>query len=391
MAQSLRSHDSSTWFHTSPRWCRCPVIGVGVIFAIVYGMKSLRFIFLQACLLILAACGPKGPRVMQKEGFTLIYDTLKVDVSGIDHPDMSLHFVEAVPLKDGYLCAFEQWTHGHFASSFVHSSSIRRHLLIADRRTAQTHIVDFPYKNELNWSIQEKNGAVYMNYPEWCDTMWRFIPERETWEDATEYRDVVYEDGDYRIYSKGMHFARDHTWIMDKQTGEQYFFPVAAGQVLRFNGYFYFTDLARFRGLTDPKVGVLCDSLSDYAATIADPHPFLPPTLRPRAREMKVFGTIYAFGEGDDGYKGCEEFWHCPDTVFNASFKAQKALYQIVTDPETTWIAQVTGQGLKRIVDLGKHYDAHRIGQTMLYYEDDDANVGIIELGDTLRFHHLHF
>jgi len=348
-------------------------------------MKSLQIIFLQACLLILAACGPKGPRVVQKEGFTFIYDTLEVDVSGIELPDMWLYFVRAVPLEDGYLCAFEQKKPGPY------SPYPQRYLLKANRKTGQTHIVDFPCKDDLYWSIRERNGAIYMNYPEWCDTMWHFIPEQEAWEDATEYRDVVYEDEDYRVYSRGMHYSPDHTWFLDKQTGNQYVFPVAAGQVLRFNGYFYFTDLARFRGLADPKVGILCDSLSDYASTLTESHPMMPSALRSRYWEMKVFGTIYAFGEGNDGYNGCEYVWQCPDTVFNASFKAQKALYQIVTDPETTWVAQVTGQGLKRIVDLGKHYDAYRIGRAMLYYEDDDANAGIIELGDTLRFHHLHF
>ena len=348
-------------------------------------MKSLQIIFLQACLLIMAACGPKGPRVVQKEGFTLIYDTLAFDVSDIDfRSDLPLGFVGVVPLDDGYLCAFEQ-RNGYYYPPCL------RYLLRVDRETGKTHAVDFPERQHLHWNIKERGGEVYMVYPEWCDTMWHFIPEQEAWEDATEYRDVVYEDEDYRVYSRGMHYSPDHTWFLDKQTGNQYVFPVAAGQVLRFNGYFYFTDLARFRGLADPKVGILCDSLSDYASTLTESHPMMPSALRSRYWEMKVFGTIYAFGEGNDGYNGCEYVWQCPDTVFNASFKAQKALYQIVTDPETTWVAQVTGQGLKRIVDLGKHYDAYRIGRAMLYYEDDDANAGIIELGDTLRFHHLHF
>jgi hypothetical protein len=348
-------------------------------------MKSLQIIFLQACLLIMAACGPKGPRVVQKEGFTLIYDTLAFDVSDIDfRSDLPLEFVGVVPLDDGYLCAFEQ-RNGYYYPPYL------RYLLRVDRETGKTHVVDFPERQHLHWNIKERGGEVYMVYPEWCDTMWHFIPEQEAWEDATEYRDVVYEDEDYRVYSRGMHYSPDHTWFLDKQTGNQYVFPVAAGQVLRFNGYFYFTDLARFRGLADPKVGILCDSLSDYASTLTESHPMMPSALRSRYWEMKVFGTIYAFGEGNDGYNGCEYVWQCPDTVFNASFKAQKALYQIVTDPETTWVAQVTGQGLKRIVDLGKHYDAYRIGRAMLYYEDDDANAGIIELGDTLRFHHLHF
>ena len=353
-------------------------------------MRTFHIIFLQACLLILTACGPKGPRVEQKEGFTLIYDTLDIDVSGIDLPDMSLRFVAAVPLKDGYLCAFEQMTHGNSSSSFIRSSLFRRYLLIADRKTARTQIVDFPYKDNLYWSIRERDGAVYMSYPEWCDTMWRFIPERETWEDVTEYRDVVYEDEDYRVYCKRMRYSPFHTWFMDKQTGEQYFFPVAAGQVLRFNGFFYFTDRARFRGLADPKIGLLCDSLSNYAAALAEPSGMMPPALRPHFREMKAFGNIYAFGEGDDGWYGCEGPLTPPsDTVFNASFKAQNALYQIVTDPETTWIAQVSGQGLKRIVDLGKPYDTWKIGPDKLCYRDDDDNIGIIDLGDTLRFHHL--
>ena len=208
-------------------------------------MKSLQIIFLQACLLIMAACGPKGPRVVQKEGFTLIYDTLAFDVSDIDfRSDLPLEFVGVVPLDDGYLCAFEQ-RNGYYYPPYL------RYLLRVDRETGKTHAVDFPERQHLHWSIKERGGEVYMVYPEWCDTMWRFIPEQEAWEDATEYRDVVYEDEDYRVYSRGMHYSPDHTWFLDKQTGNQYVFPVAAGQVLRFNGYFYFTDLARFRGLAD--------------------------------------------------------------------------------------------------------------------------------------------
>ena len=348
-------------------------------------MKSLKIIFLQVCLLILFACGQKGPQVVQQEGFTLIYDTLNIDVSCIGRPDMRLSFVEALTLKDGYLCALEEKEPGPYFSY------PRRYLLRVDRETAQTHIVDFPYKEKLYRNICSKNGDVYMDYPEWCDTVWRYIPEQEIWKDATEYRDVVYEDEDYRVYSRGMHFSPDQTWFLDKRTGEQYVFLAASGHVLRFNGNFYFTDLARFRGLADPSEGILCDSLTDYASTLSVSRPRMPLALRSRIREMKSFGDIYAFGEGDDGYSGCEYTWPRPDTVFIASFKAQKSLYQIITDPETTWIAQVTKQGLKRIVNLGKRYDAWVNGQNQICYRNDDANVGIIELGDTLRFHHLHY
>ena len=223
-------------------------------------MKSLQIIFLQACLLIMAACGPKGPRVVQKEGFTLIYDTLAFDVSDIDfRSDFPLEFVNVVPLDDEYLCAFEQRKPGPY------SPYPQRYLLRVDRETGKTHAVDFPERQHLHWNIKERGGEVYMVYPEWCDTMWRFIPEQEAWEDATEYRDVVYEDEDYRVYCRDMAYSPDHTWFLDKRTGNQYVFPAAAGQVLRFGGYFYFTDLARFRGLADPKVGILCDSLSDLA------------------------------------------------------------------------------------------------------------------------------
>jgi hypothetical protein len=140
-------------------------------------MKSLQIIFLQACLLILAACGPRGPRVLQKEGFTLIYDTLEVDMSGIDFSDMPLEFMAVVPLEDGYLCAFEQ-------RKRPYSPYPQRYLLRVNRKTGQTHIVDFPERQLFHWNIKERGGEVYMVYPEWCDTMWRFIPEQEAWEDA---------------------------------------------------------------------------------------------------------------------------------------------------------------------------------------------------------------
>jgi hypothetical protein len=354
-----------------------------VVFASGFVVRTLKIIFLQACLLLLAACGPRGPRVVQKEGFTLIYDTLDVDVSCLSLAEQ-LSFVEAVPMEEGYLCSFEQWA----KVPTLHGYSFRRYLLKVDRETGQSHIVGFPVKGHSEWTIRERDGVVYMSYPEWCDTMWRFIPERGTWEDATEYRDVVYEDEDYRVYSKGMHFASDHTWFMDKRTGDQYFFPVAAGQVLRFNGNFYFTDLARFRGWPIRRLASYATAclIMRQQSLILTRFASDPPTPRPGNEGV---WQHYAFGKEDDGYKGCEYTWPRPDTVFNASFKAQNTLYQIVTDPETTWITHVSGQSLKRIVNLGKQYDAWLIGPDRLCYRDDDDNIGIIELGDTLRFHHL--
>ena len=343
-------------------------------------VKSLQIIIFQALLLLLIACGQNRPRVIQQEGFTLIYDTLNVDVSKVIGLDKTLRLQFALPLEGGYLCAFEQ-----------NCQRPQRYLLWANSKTGQTHIVDFPYKNHLYWSFKKRNGAVYMKYPEWCDTMWRFEPEREIWEDASSEMNVVYEDEDYRVYCKRMRYPPYHTWFMDKRTGEQFFFPVATGQVLRFNGYFYFTDSERFRGLADPKVGFLCDSLSSYEAALAEPSGMMPRSLRSHLGEMKLIGNIYAFGEGDDGWYGCEGSPYPPsDTILNASFLAKESLYQIVTDPETSWIAQVTTDGLKRIVNLGKPYDAYHIGQSiLLYYEDDGQDAGIIELGDTLHFHHL--
>lgn len=71
-------------------------------------MKSLQIIIFQALLLLLIACGQSRPRVIQQEGFTLIYDTLNVDVSKVISTDKSLRLQFALPLDGGYLCAFEQ-------------------------------------------------------------------------------------------------------------------------------------------------------------------------------------------------------------------------------------------------------------------------------------------
>ena len=92
------------------------------------------------------------------------------------------------------MCAFEQ--EGQWP--------LQKYLLWANSKTGQAYIVDFPNKNRLSWSFKKMN--------------------------------VVYEDEDYRVYCKKMRYSPYHTWFMDKRTGEQYFFPVATGQVLRFNG-----------------------------------------------------------------------------------------------------------------------------------------------------------
>ena len=340
-----------------------------------------RIIIFQALLLLLATCGQNRPRVIQQEGFTLIYDTLNVDVSEVIGLDKTLRLQFALPLEGGYLCAFEQ--EGQWPP--------QRYLLWANSKTGQTHSVGFPHKDLPSWSFKKRIGAVYMCYPHWCDTMWCFEQGSETWADASSEMNVVYEDEDYRVYCKEMRYSPYHTWFMDKRTGEQFFFPVATGQVLRFNGYYYFTDPERFRGLADPKVGFLCDSLSCYEAALAEPSGMMPRALRSHLSEMKLIGNIYAFSEGDDGWYGCLGSPNPPsDTVFNASFLAKGSLYQIVTDPETSWIAQVTTDGLRRIVNLGKPYNAYHIGQSiLLYYEPDGQDAGIIELGDTLHFHHL--
>lgn len=58
-------------------------------------MKSLQLIFLQVCLLIMAACGPTGPRVVQKEG----YASLKDDLTGLSV--YRINELDTLPLCNG--------------------------------------------------------------------------------------------------------------------------------------------------------------------------------------------------------------------------------------------------------------------------------------------------
>ena len=229
-------------------------------------MKRLLIIFSLGCLWFFVSCGPKGPRIVQKEGFVLIYDTLDLDLRQIMLPGYRLEFEQAVKEGDGYLCLLTQQ---NVYDSF--SPSYRINLLLKiDPKTRTFHKVDLPYPNII---VEDKltvaKDTVYLLDKEFS-RQFRFNPENETWEEVSSYADVVYEDDDWRVVTRDIRYAGSHTWFIDRKTGKEYFFLTKPGQILRYNGYYYLTDPERFRGIADPREGFLCDSTSTYEAIMED-------------------------------------------------------------------------------------------------------------------------
>ena len=350
-------------------------------------MKRLLNILLLGCLWFVVSCGPKGPRIVQKEGFVLIYDTLDLDLKPLVLPGSRLKFEQAVKEGDGYLCLFtQQNVYNHF------SPPIRVNLLLKiDPKTRTFHKVDLPYPQII---VKDKmtvmKDTVYLLEEDFSE-QFRFIPENETWEEVSFNEDVVYEDDDWRVVTRDIRYAGSHTWFIDRKTGKEYFFLTKPGQILRYNGYYYLTDPERFRGIADPREGFLCDSTSTYESIIEDcpdcSFNVIHSLARSGAKSIKSAADIYAFGEGDE-WRGCESWHRFPDTLFNASFPAKGSLYQMVTTPFSSYVTQVTGNGLNWIIDLEKRYKTWGNG-TVKNYKDDMNSFGIIDLGDTLRFLHI--
>ena len=350
-------------------------------------MKRLLIIFSLGCLWFFVSCGPKGPRIVQKEGFVLIYDTLDLDLRQVMLPGYRLEFEQAVKEGDGYLCLLTQQ---NVYDSF--SPSYRINLLLKiDPKTRTFHKVDLPYPNII---VEDKltvaKDTVYLLDKEFS-RQFRFNPENETWEEVSSYADVVYEDADWRVVTRDIRYAGSHTWFIDRKTGKEYFFLTKPGQILRYNGYYYLTDPERFRGIADPREGFLCDSTSTYEAIMEDcpdcSFNVIHSLARSGAKSIKSAADIYAFGEGDE-WRGCESWHRFPDTLFNASFPAKGSLYQMVTTPFSSYVTQVTGNGLNWIINLEKRYKTWGNG-TVKNYKDDMNSFGIIDLGDTLKFLHI--
>lgn len=339
-------------------------------------MKRFQIIVVLALSFIWTACVHKGPQVVQREGFTFIYDTLSIVIPA------GMELQKAVPEGDGFLLLYQD------KDRFSHKYCISW----LDSSTGFNKAIDVPCDLDSETRLYASmDKSIYLRSRNPDSPCYRYSPQQEKWQQVPYNGDDAYEDDEWRIVCRELRYSGYHTWFIDKKTSKEYFFPVAIGQVHRFNNVFYFTDPARFRGLADPRVGILCDSTSSYEAALAEPSGMTPRGLRKWLKQTKVPGTIYAFGEGYDGWMGCEFFWEMPDTMFNASFQAKGTLYQIITDPDITSIAQVTAQGLRRIVDLDKRYDAFRTAPEMLEYDDKEGNAGFIMLGDTLRFIHLQY
>ena len=350
-------------------------------------MKRVVIILLLGCLWFVVSCGPKGPRTVHKEGFVLEYNTLDLDLRPLVLPGYRLSFERAVKEGDGYLCLFSQQS---VYNCFI--PPIKKKILLkVDPKTGTFHQVDHPCPLLAKDRLTVWNDTVYLLVKE-PPGKYRFVPENETWEEVPFNEDIIYEDDYWRVVSRDIHYAKTHTWFIDRKTGEEYFFPIKPVQILRYNGYYYLTDRARFRGIADPRDGFPCDSTSTYEAVMEDSPNYsfnVYHSLAERGgKSFKTAADIYAFGEGDDGYSGCDHTPSIPDTVFNASFPAKGSLYQMVTTPSSSYVAQVTGKGLNWIIDLGKRYETWGVG-TVKNYEDGTNSFGIIDLGDTLRFLHI--
>ena len=349
-------------------------------------MKRLLTVFLLGCLWFVVSCVPKRPRIVQKEGFVLVYDTLELDLKPLVLPGCRLEFKQAVKEGDGYLCLFTQQN--------VYDNSTppyRTNLLLrVDPKTGAFHKVDSPGPMMADETLSVRKDTVYLLEKGFSE-QFRFNPENETWEEVSFNEDVVYEDDDWRVVTRDIRYAGSHTWFIDRKTGKEYFFPTILGQILPYNGYYYLTDPERFRGISDPREGFLCDSTSTYEAIMKDcpdcSFNVIHSLANSGAKSIKTAADIYAFGEGDE-WRGCESSHRVPDTLFNASFPAKGSLYQMVTTPSSSYVAQVTGNGLKWIVDLEKRYETWGDG-TVRNYKDGTDSFGIIDLGDTLRFLHM--
>lgn len=349
-------------------------------------MKRVVIILLLGCLWFAISCAPKGPRIFQKEGFVLIYDTLDLDLRPLVLPGYQLKFIRAAKEGDGYLCLLKQKNVYNRYLPPVHQDL----LLKIDPKTGTFHQVDLPGPPMAGETLTEWNDTVYLLQRQPAG-QFRFNPENETWEEVSSGADVVYEDNDWRVVTREIRYAGSHTWFIDRKTGKEYFFFTKPGQILRYNGYYYLTDPERFRGIADPREGFLCDSTSTYEAVMNDcpdcSFNVIHSLARSGAKSFKTAADIYAFGEGDE-WRGCESWHRFPDTLFNASFPAKGSLYQMVTTPSSSYVTQVTAQGLTRIVDLEKRYKTWGYG-TIQNYMDDYNSFGIIDLGDTLRFLHI--
>ena len=349
-------------------------------------MKRFLTAFFLACLLLFVSCGTKGPQTIQKEGFVLVYDTLSLDLKPLVLPGCRLSFEQAVKVGEDYLCLFQQQNvYDRF------KPPIRTNLLLrVAPETGSFHEVPQPCPVMAEERLVMCKDTVYL-IVEQPTGQYRFIPEEETWEDGSFNEDVVYEDADWRVVTRDIRYAGSHTWFIERKTGKEYFFFTKPGQILPYNGYYYLTDPERFRGIADPHEGFLCDSTSTYEAIMKDcpdcSFNVIHRLVASGGRSFKTAADIYAFGDGDE-WRGCEYSHRIPDTLFNASFLAKGSLYQMVTTPSSSYVAQVTAHGLDWIIDLGKRYKTWGAG-TVKNYQDDADSFGIIELGDTLRFLHI--
>lgn len=349
-------------------------------------MKRFLTAFFLACLSLFVSCGTKGPQIVQKEGFVLVHDTLSLDLRPLVLPGCRLSFEQAVKVGEDYLCLFQQQNvYDRF------KPPIRTNLLLrVAPETGSFHEVAQPCPVMAEERLVMCKDTVYL-IVEQPTGQYRFIPEEETWEDGSFNEDVVYEDADWSVVTRDIRYAGSHTWFIERKTGKEYFFFTKPGQILPYNGYYYLTDPERFRGIADPHEGFLCDSTSTYEAIMKDcpdcSFNVIHSLVESGGRSFKTAADIYAFGEGDE-WSGCEYSHRVPDTLFNASFLAKGSLYQMVTTPSSSYVAQVTAHGLNWIIDLGKRYKTWGAG-TVKNYQDDANSFGIIELGDTLRFLHI--
>jgi hypothetical protein len=205
---------------------------------------------------------------------------------------------------------------------------------------------------------------------------------------------VVYEDKDYYVTSVYFGEWGGSTWFRNKRTGIEYVAEIATPEVKKVGSSYFLISHKEICLIKDPQL--LMTSGHDYRK------------IKQEQNEQNTFDMLHAYNRRENrNYEdiGVQDIFKSDTDPFDDSFLitasliCNNELYVFVLEDSQTYLAKVSKNGPKRIIDFGdKLYITHRENEyknsyqknSYFFYSGSLNHFGLMEIKqDTIYLHYI--
>lgn len=269
--------------------------------------------------------------IILKNGFTIVHDTISIDING--------EMTHALKFKEKYYVLYKQ-------PILKYGGYGKRYLCVLNNGKVE-RVVDCPMELQTVYlDFYVKNDSIILK-PYMDEQSYNLNIENYNWNKISKTDDLIYEDTDYYIYSLNFGEWGGKTWFKDKKNGNQYVLECTTPLINKINKTYYLSNSFQVLKINNPGELTKCDSDVTYENIEKSGKNYS------WYSQPKGFEVIYENKDIDDF-----DFSYHPNIV--SSFVFKNELLHIYETDTATYLSRIENnkvQPIEKILDNSIFFD----------------------------------